>query len=127
MTESEKVVLRALHAEGYTVIRNGAPDFVAYKWRDTGNKKSPDDICFVEAKTATDKLRDDQRMWLFLLEHLGAKAPVARIHPCGAVVYRTYLEDNPFTKGRGLNAEGKIIGASHLSNPKEIVDGKEKE
>ena len=54
---------------GYKVLRNGAPDFLMFKYNKEEDKMS--DIIFVEVKTKQDKLSYEQSVYRKVLESLG--------------------------------------------------------
>lgn len=68
MSRYEKKVADKLRREGFTVMRNGWPDFTAFK-RDSKGKIT--DLFFVEVKGCGDKLRQEQTDLHAVLRSIG--------------------------------------------------------
>jgi hypothetical protein len=67
----ERAVYVSLKKEGYEVYRGGWPDFLAVK---------DDEPLFVEVKSLSDRLNDDQIMMSTALMTLGFEFEVRRLH-----------------------------------------------
>ena len=70
VNSSEQKIKSMMEAKGFTVHHNGAPDFLCYKL----NKRTrmPENIMFVEVKSGSSRVSNDQLKWGLVLESLGA-------------------------------------------------------
>lgn len=74
MTESEHRVKLDLESKGWTVHRNGWPDFLCWREVETGKIEC---LC-VEVKGRRDNLREGQRTVIKILDSIGLKVAVVR-------------------------------------------------
>jgi len=77
VNKNEKEVLNRYEAEGWKVLRGGAPDFLMLKVNDG----EIEDALFVEVKSPSDKLSYEQAIYRKILERLGATYKIELINP----------------------------------------------
>ena len=80
VNKNEKEVLNRYEAEGWKVLRGGAPDFLMLKVNDG----EIEDALFVEVKSPSDKLSYEQAIYRKILERLGATYKIELINPVQA-------------------------------------------
>lgn len=67
VNKNEEIIRQKYESQGYTVLRNGAPDFVIFK----NENGQITDIKFIEVKFNGDRLRYEQQVYKKILETLG--------------------------------------------------------
>jgi len=87
MNERESLIDERYRSEGWKMVRNGAPDFVAVKPHLDGGisiERGPDgwatNVLGVEVKSSTDRLTYEQAVWreLFLAARIPFKVEVVQ-------------------------------------------------
>lgn len=76
VNETEEQVRLKYEALGYKVLRNGAPDFVIFKHKDGQFS----DVKWIEVKTGSNGLSNEQGVYIKLLKSLGLSAEVEYIN-----------------------------------------------
>lgn len=89
MTLTEQIAKRKLEEEGYTVLKNGSPDFLAVKY--VNNLIA--DFKFVEAKSPRDNLKPAQESYRNILQEAGLKHQIYRVDNSHNPPYITIQED----------------------------------
>lgn len=69
VNENEEKIRREYEEKGFKVLRNGSPDFVAFKYNEKTETFS--DIIFIEVKAGSDKLSYEQMVYKKILKSLG--------------------------------------------------------
>ena len=85
MNYSESKIKNMLEAKGYTVLHVGAPDFLCYKFNN--KKRVPENIMFVEVKSSTGKLSDEQLQWALALESISATIEIVNSDSVNDIEY----------------------------------------
>jgi hypothetical protein len=73
VNKREREVARRYEADGWVVLRNGAPDFLVLRVADKDGVKSIAEVEAVEVKAPGDRLTFEQALYRQALEKLGVR------------------------------------------------------
>jgi len=94
MNKNEEIVKKKYEKLGYTVVHNGAPDLLCFKY--DSKLGTMTDIIFVEVKNGNDKLSKLQWVWKIALESLRSEYHLE--HPNDTSFHKDYYFDTHYTE-----------------------------